>query len=117
MDARVLLDSLDVGVAAIAPDWTIVEWSFSAARITGLPADRVLGQSFWVAFPIAKGEHVERFFHDVLQDGVARSFVSPGRAPELAGKVFETRASRGPRSHRLRRQSRRDQRPGHVSGH
>ena len=99
MDARVLLDSLDVGVAAIAPDWTIVEWSFSAARITGLPADRVLGQSFWVAFPIAKGEHVERFFHDVLQDGVARSFVSPGRAPELAGKVFETRASRGPRSH------------------
>src|SRR2546422_883215 len=99
MDARELLDSLDVGVAAIAPDWTIVEWSFSAARITGLPADRVLGQSFWVAFPIAKGEHVERFFHDVLQDGVARSFVSPGRAPELAGKVFETRASRGPRSH------------------
>src|SRR5437899_13050696 len=91
MDPRVLLDSLDAGVAAIAPDWTIVEWSFSAARITGLPADRVLGQSFWVAFPIAKGEHVERFFHDVLQDGVARSFVSPRSEERRVGKECRCR--------------------------
>src|SRR2546425_5661231 len=99
MDARVLLDSLDAGVAAIAPDWTVAEWSFAAARITGLPADRVLGQNLWVAFPTARGAHVERILHDVLQDGVPRSFISPGRAPELAGKVLETRVSRGPRSH------------------
>jgi len=99
MDARVLLDGLDAGVAAIAPDWTIAEWSFAAARLTGLPADRVLGQNFWVACPTTRGAHVERLLNDVLQDGVARSFVSPGRAPELAGKVFETRVSRGPRSH------------------
>jgi signal transduction histidine kinase/ActR/RegA family two-component response regulator len=99
MDARVLLDGLDAGVAAIAPDWTIAEWSFAAARLTGLPADRVLGQNFWVACPTTRGVHVERLLNDVLQDGVARSFVSPGRAPELAGKVFETRVSRGPRSH------------------
>ncbi len=99
MDARVLLDGLDAGVAAIAPDWTIAEWSFAAARLTGLPADRVLGQNFWVASPTTRGAHVERLLNDVLADGVARSFVSPGRAPELAGKVFETRVSRGPRSH------------------
>ena len=36
MDARVVLEHLDVGVVAIAPDWTIVEWSAPAARITGL---------------------------------------------------------------------------------
>src|SRR6266849_2410262 len=99
MDPRVLLDSLDTGVAAIAPDWTVAAWSLAAARITGLPAERVLGQNLGVALPTARGAHVERILHDVLQDGVARSFVAPARAPELAGKVLETRVSRGPRSH------------------
>ena len=42
MDTKALLDSLDVGVVAIAPDWTITEWSAPAARITGLPADRMV---------------------------------------------------------------------------
>ena len=36
--SKALLDSLDAGVAAVAPDWTIVEWSSGAAEITGLPA-------------------------------------------------------------------------------
>src|SRR5438876_11892865 len=35
MDAKALLDSLDVGVAAVAPDWTIAEWSAGASRVTG----------------------------------------------------------------------------------
>src|SRR5439155_1721807 len=39
MHSKALLDSLDAGVAAVAPDWTIVEWSSGAAEITGLPAD------------------------------------------------------------------------------
>ncbi len=99
MDPRVLLDNLDTGVAAIAPDWTVAAWSLAAARITGLPAERVLGQNLGVALPTARGAHVERILHDVLQDGVARSFVAPARAPELAGKVLETRVSRGPHSH------------------
>ena len=43
MDPRALLDSLEAGVAAIGPDWTIVEWSAGAARMTGLAPDRVLG--------------------------------------------------------------------------
>jgi signal transduction histidine kinase len=101
MDARVLLDSLDVGVVAIAPDWTIAEWSASAARITGLPSDRVLGHNFWVAFPTAKGTHVERTLLDVMHDGRPRTYVTPARGPALAGKVFDTLVSRGPRNHLL----------------
>ncbi|PYO59764.1 MAG: hypothetical protein DMD70_11085, partial [Gemmatimonadetes bacterium] len=66
MEAKELLDSLDVGVLAMAPDWTIAEWSAAAARITALPADRVLGQSIWIAFPAAKGTELERVFGDVL---------------------------------------------------
>ncbi|HEV8266486.1 MAG TPA: ATP-binding protein [Gemmatimonadales bacterium] len=99
MDARVLLDSLDVGVVAIAPDWTIAEWNAPAARITGVPAERALGQNFWVAFPTAKGTHVEQLLQDVLADGRPRDYVWPSRAPELSGLVFETRVTRGPRSH------------------
>src|SRR5260370_36134938 len=100
MDARVLLDGLDAGVAAIAPDWTIAEWSFAAARLTGLPADRVLGQNFWVASPTTRGAHVERLLNDVLADGVARSFVSPRRAPELAAEGSGPPVTRGHRSPR-----------------
>ena len=54
MNPRALLDHLEAGVAAIGPDWTIVEWSAAAARMTGLAADRVLGQTFWTAFPLAQ---------------------------------------------------------------
>jgi PAS domain-containing protein len=46
METRTLLDNLDIGIVAIAPDWTIVEWSAPAARIAGIPADRVLGKGF-----------------------------------------------------------------------
>jgi len=45
MHSKALLDSLDAGVAAVAPDWTIVEWSGGAAEITGLPAHRAIGTS------------------------------------------------------------------------
>src|SRR3989454_9686947 len=55
MDSKALQDSPDVGVTVVAPDWTIVEWNEAAARITGLPADRVLGKTFWTAFPTARG--------------------------------------------------------------
>ena len=54
MDAKALLDSLDVGVAAIAPDWTIAEWSAGATRVTGLPASQTRGHNFWIAFSSAK---------------------------------------------------------------
>ncbi len=99
METRVLLDNLDVGVVAIAPDWTIVEWSAPAARITGIPADRVLGKGFWVAFPTAKGSHVEETLQQVMFDGQPRVYVTPVRAPEFQGKVFETHVTRGPRNH------------------
>lgn len=99
MDTRILLDNLDVGVVAIAPDWTIVEWSAPAARIAGVPADRVLGKGFWVAFPTAKGTHVEKILQDVMFDGQPRAYVTPVRAIEFTGKVFETHVTRGPRNH------------------
>src|SRR5437899_418271 len=34
MDSKALLDNLDVGVAVIAPDWTVGYWSPAAARLT-----------------------------------------------------------------------------------
>ena len=99
MDTRILLDNLDVGVVAIAPDWTIVEWSAPAARIAGIPADRVLGKGFWVAFPTAKGTHVEHILQEVMFDGRPRVYLTPARAAEFKGKVFETHVTRGPRNH------------------
>src|SRR5467141_853169 len=96
MEAKELLDSLDVGVLAMAPDWTITEWSAAAARITALPAERVLGRSIWIAFPAAKGTELERVFGEVLADGKPRTFLAPAGAPEVAGTVLEMRVSRGP---------------------
>ncbi len=96
MDTKELLDSLDVGVLAMAPDWTIAEWSAAAARITALPADRVVGRSIWVGFPAAKGTELERVLAEVLADGKPRTFLAPAGAPEVAGTVLEMRVSRGP---------------------
>src|SRR2546430_2425640 len=99
MEAKELLDSLDVGVLAMAPDWTVAEWSAAAARITALPADRVLGRSIWVAFPAAKGTELERVFGDVLADGRPRTFLAPAGAPDAPGTVLETRVTRGAADH------------------
>ena len=101
MDGKALLDGLDIGVIAIAPDWTVVEWTGPAARLTGLPAERVLGQNFWIAFPTAKETHVERLLQDVMADGKPRQYVWPARAPELTGIVFEIRVTRGAHNHLL----------------
>lgn len=101
MDAKELLDSLDLGVVVIAPDWTIAEWSAAAARITGLPPDRVVHRNFWFAFPAAKGAHVEQVLQDVLADGQPRTFVTPADTPEFPTLVFETRVTRGPHQHLL----------------
>src|SRR3989475_10315594 len=83
----------------MAPDWTIAEWSAAAARITALPADRVVGRSIWMAFPAAKGTELERVFGEVLADGKPRTFLAPAGAPEVAGIVLETRVTRGPADH------------------
>src|SRR5256885_16856846 len=98
MHSKALLDSLDAGVAAVAPDWTIVEWSSGAAEITGLPAHRVIGTSFWMAFPTAKGTLVEQVLQEVRGDGRARTYLAPARTPDFTGMVFETRVTRGPRA-------------------
>src|SRR2546430_1670524 len=99
MDAKQLLDSLEHGVVAIAPDWTISAWSGPAARITGLPAERVMGQSFWVAFPAARATHIERVLQEVLHDGKPQMYLAPAAATDFPGMVFETQVSRGPHNH------------------
>jgi len=99
MDAKLLLDNLELGVVAIAPDWTIAAWSAAAARITGLPVERVLGQSFWVAFPAAKATHIERMLQEVLHDGKPQTYLAPAAATDFPGMVFETHVSRGPHNH------------------
>ena len=97
MHSKALLDSLDAGVAAVAPDWTIVEWSGGAAEITGLPAHRAIGTSLWMAFPTAKGTLVEQVLQEVRLDGRPRTYLAPARTPDFTGMVFETRVTRGPR--------------------
>src|SRR3989454_1082254 len=99
MDAKELLDSLDVGVLAMAPDWTIAAWSAAAARITALPAERVVGRSIWIALPAAKGTELEQVLGDVLADGKPRTFLAPAGTPEVAGTVREIRVTRGPEDH------------------
>src|SRR2546429_1206635 len=99
MEAKELLGSLDVGVLAMAPDWTVGAWSGGAARITALPADRVVGGSIWIAFPAAKGTELELVLVDVLADGKPRTFLAPAGTPEVAGTVREIRVTRGPEDH------------------
>jgi signal transduction histidine kinase len=99
MDARQLLDSLDVGVAAVAPDWTIAAWSRAAAHITALPAERVVGRSVWTAFPAAKGTELQRVMADMFAGGKPRTFLAPTGSPEFPGTVFETRIGPGPDDH------------------
>ena len=99
MNPRALLDNLEAGVAAIGPDWTIVEWSAAAARMTGLAADRVLGQTFWTAFPLAQTTQIERLLREVLTTGRPRTYILPAGAPDVPGLVLETRVTRGPDDH------------------
>jgi signal transduction histidine kinase len=99
MDATLLLDSLDVGVAAVAPDWTITAWSAAAARITALPRDRVVGRSFWSAFPAAKGSELPRVMANVFAGGKPQLCLAPTGAPEVPATVFETRVTPGPDHH------------------
>src|SRR5437867_6409889 len=83
----------------MAPDWTIAAWSAAAARITALPADRVVGGSIWIAFPAAKGTELELVLVGVLADGKPRTFLAPAGTPEVAGTVLEIRITRGPENH------------------
>src|SRR2546422_2385228 len=67
-------------------------------RLTGRPADRVLGKTFWTAFPTAKATHVERVLQDVLHDGEPRTYLAPAQALGSTGTFFETRVTRGPQN-------------------
>ena len=99
MDAKELLDSLDVGVAAVAPDWTIAEWSAGAARVTGVAASQAQGRNFWIAFSAAQGGEIEEVLRRVLADGKARTCLMPAHASEVPGTVLETRVTRAPHNH------------------
>ncbi|HEY6853927.1 MAG TPA: ATP-binding protein [Gemmatimonadales bacterium] len=99
MELKALLDSLDFGVAVIAPDWRVTVWSAGAARLTGLPSDRVLDQSFWVLFPNARGSYVEEALQDVLHTGATRTYLAPALAPGFSGRMFETTVTPGPKNH------------------
>src|SRR2546426_711509 len=99
MDTRALLDSLDVGVVAIAPDWKIVEWSAAAARIMGLPVGRALRRECWDTFPQAKGTETERVLRQVLADGRPRIARLPRGVPGIPGLAVTVQVTRGPGNH------------------
>ena len=98
LDARALLDHADLAVAAVAPDWTVSDWSAGAARITGVPPDQIVGKNVWATFPAAPG-WAERVLLEVLGDGRSRSYIAPARLPDLHHESFEVRVSLGPRRH------------------
>src|SRR5437588_2420673 len=99
MDAKELLDSLDVGVAAVAPDWTITEWSAGAARVTGLAASQAQGRNFWVAFSAAQGSEIEQVLRSGRADGKPRTCRMPAHTSEAPGTVLEARVTRAPHNH------------------
>ena len=101
MDPLVLLNSLEAGVAAIAPGWRIASWSPSAARLTGRPADEVIGAELWSAFPATRRSVIEKAFSEVLADGVARTVVLPGRSAEQGVTSLEIEACRAADGHLL----------------
>jgi len=101
MDTRALLDSLDLGVVAIAPDWTIVEWSAAVARLTGQAAAGALRRVCWDALPGAKGTEAERTMRHVLSDGQPRISRLPVGTPGFQGRrdAVEAHITRGPEGH------------------
>ncbi len=99
MDTKALLDSLDLGVVAIAPDWKIAEWSAAVTRVTGVPASRVLGRECWEAFPHARGTEVERVLRQVRADGWPRTALMSGGP--VGWGALEVRVTRGPADHLL----------------
>src|SRR5690242_11137383 len=99
MDERSLLENLDVGLAGIAPDWTVSLWTKGATRVTGLAADSVVGRNFWAVFPTAQGTAVERALVDALNTGEPQSCMFRARPDESSGIAFETRVTRAPRNH------------------
>jgi len=96
MDTKELLDSLDVGVLAMAPDWTIAEWS--AARHA---SPRCRRTAWWVgAFGLVSRRQRALSSNGCWQRSSptasrAPSSRPPGR-PRSRGTVLEMRVSRGP---------------------
>ena len=101
MDPLVLLNSLEAGVAAISPGWRVSSWSPSAARLTGRPADEVVGAELWSAFPATRRADIESAFSAVLADGVARTVVIPSRSAEWETPPLEIEACRAADGHLL----------------
>ena len=101
MDPLVLLNSLEAGVAAISPGWRVSSWSPSAARLTGRPADEVIGAELWSAFPATRRAMIERTLGEVLADGVARTVVLPSRSAERGTTPLEIEACRAADGHLL----------------
>lgn len=101
MDPLVLLNSLEAGVAAISPGWRVSSWSPSAARLTGRPADEVIGAELWSAFPATRRAVIEQTFSEVLADGVARTVTIPSRSAERGTTPLEIEACRAADGHLL----------------
>lgn len=96
-----MLNSLEAGVAAVAPGWKISSWSPSAARLTGRPADEVLGAELWTAFPPLRRSEIESALGAVLADGITRTVTIPARASEGGGTAIEIEACRAEAEHLL----------------
>jgi len=84
VDPGAILDTLETGVAVLAPDDTVLAWSAPAARLTGVAADHVLGRSVWSAFPAARGTVFAETLGAVRADGQPRRTSAGGLDARVA---------------------------------
>lgn len=101
MDPLVMLNSLEAGVAAVAPGWKVSSWSPSAARLTGRPVEEVLGTDLWTAIPSLRRAPIEAALAAVLADGQPRTVAIPARTSEGGGAGLEIEACRAGMEHLL----------------
>jgi signal transduction histidine kinase len=69
-----ILDTLDLAVLAVAPDWVITYANDTWARQRGRPLDSLIGRTLWDAFPRLQGAPEVAVLHATMVDGQTRDY-------------------------------------------
>ncbi len=82
---RELLDSMHIGFVLLDPDFRIVHLNAESARVDGRPAEALVGQSVWEAWPGREEEEVGKLLQATMSDRAARtmSYHHVGRGREV----------------------------------
>jgi PAS domain S-box-containing protein len=69
--AGAVFDTMTEGFAIVDHDWTILQMNAEGIRITRMPAEDIIGRSYWEAFPKLKGTELEAVYDRVRTSGTA----------------------------------------------